>query len=396
MCKLDHKEIGKQLDIFCFSENVGKGLPMWLNNGVIIRDELISYLKKIQLRMGYQSVISPHIGNKKLYEISGHYEKYKDHSFGEISCPDGESYMLKPMNCPHHCQIYKNEPRSYRDLPLRLSEFGQVYRYEDSGSINGLLRARGFCQDDAHLFCMEDQVESEISKIIQLVIQVFNKFNFKNYKAQISLRDNSSKYIGSDDNWNKSEKSLIDACIKNKLEYNIEKGEAAFYGPKIDFMVNDSLGREWQLGSIQLDYNLPERFDLLYVGSDSKMYRPVMIHRAPFGSLERFIAILLEESQGNLPFWISPIQVSILSVSEKSKNYASSIHDIMLDSDIRAKLDNRNERLDRKILDSKLYKVPYIVVIGKEEESNGYLSIRDREDNIYKMNINNFLEFIKK
>ena len=374
---------------------MGKGLPLWLPNGVIIRDELIAFLKKEQLKMGYKGVISPHIANKKLYQISGHYYKYKEHSFGEISCDD-ESYILKPMNCPHHCEIFKSEPRSYRDLPLRFAEFGQVYRYEDSGAINGLLRARSFCQDDAHLFCRSDQVKDEIDNIIKLVLLVFNKFDFKEFKAQISLRDNSDRYIGSDEIWNLAESSLIEIAKKNNLNFEIEHGEAAFYGPKIDFMVKDSLDREWQLGSIQLDYNLPEKFELEYVNSSGQMERPVMIHRAPFGSLERFIGIILEQYQGRLPFWISPEQIRILPISDKFKDFAEQINKVLIDKDIRSSVDNRNESLNKKIKDYQLNWIPYCIIIGEKEMKSNILSIRGRNGEKYEYSIEQLIEVIYK
>ena len=345
--------------------------------------------------MGYQGVVSPHIANKKLYEISGHYEKYKEHSFGEICCPGEESYMLKPMNCPHHCQIYKSEPRSYRDLPLRFAEFGQVYRYEDSGAVNGLLRVRGFCQDDAHLFCRPDQVKVEINSIISLVLYVLNEFEFKEYKAQISLRDKSDKYIGSDEIWEQAESALIDAAKENGLVFDVVEGEAAFYGPKIDFMVKDCLNREWQLGSIQLDYNLPGKFELEYIDSDGKPSRPVMIHRAPFGSLERFIAILLEHYQGRLPFWLSPEQVMILPISDKFNEFSDSIKSKLFDSNIRAVVDSRNERLPKKIKDAQLNYIPYMIVIGQKEVDSGILSIRSREGNEEKISIDDFIKNVK-
>lgn len=377
---------------------MGKGLPLWLPNGAIIREELISYLKKIQFKMGYKGVVSPHIANKKLYEISGHYEKYKDHSFGHICCPNDDVFLLKPMNCPHHCQIYKSEQRSYRDLPLRFSEFGQVYRYEDSGALNGILRARGFCQDDAHLFCRKDQVLDEINGIIKLVLLVFNEFNFSEYKAQISIRDksNKSKYIGSDDVWEIAENSLVESAISNGLKFEIVEGEAAFYGPKIDFMVKDSLGRDWQLGSIQLDYNLPDKFELEYIDSDGNSRRPVMIHRAPFGSLERFMAILLEQSQGKLPIWLSPEQVYILPISDKYNEYCNSIKDKLIDSEVRVHLDNRNERLGKKIKDAQIKLIPYMVIIGAEEVESNILSIRYRDGEDFKISVDDFIKIISK
>lgn len=377
---------------------MGKGLPLWLPNGVIIRDELIAFLKKKQLNLGYKGVVSPHIGNKKLYQISGHYDKYKDHSFGEICCGDDESYLLKPMNCPHHCEIYKSEPRSYRDLPLRFAEFGQVYRYEDSGAVNGLLRARSFCQDDAHLFCRHDQVKDEISNIIKLVIFVFDKFGFKDFKAQASLRDisKSENYIGSDEVWEIAESSLIEVSKENNLPIQIEYGEAAFYGPKIDFMVKDSFDREWQLGSIQLDYNLPEKFELEYMDSDGIPKRPVMIHRAPFGSLERFIAIILEQYQGKLPFWISPEQIRILPISDKHLEYSNKVNEILLDKSVRSSVDNRSESLNKKIKDCQLNYIPYFIIIGDREVESNILSIRSREGEKYNLDIIQFMDFIYK
>jgi len=381
------------LNLFHFSEEVGKGLPLWLPNGAIIREELISFLKKIQIRMGYKGVVTPHIGNVNLYKISGHYEKYKEHSFGEICCGE-DAYLLKPMNCPHHCEIYKSQNRSYRDLPLRFAEFGQVYRYEDSGAINGLLRARTFCQDDAHLFCREDQVEEEISNILKLVLHVFDKFNFKEYRAQISLRDknNKEKYIGSDAVWDSAESALIKVAKENNLNIQIEEGEAAFYGPKIDFMVKDSLGREWQLGTVQLDYNLPEKFQLEYIDSDNLPKRPVMIHRAPFGSVERFIAILLEQYQGKLPFWLSPEQVRILPISDKFNDYCDEINKFLLDVDIRSSIDKRSESLSKKIKDAQLNYLPFMIIIGQKEVDSKILSIRSLDGVNYQLDINSFKE----
>lgn len=369
---------------------MGKGLPLWLPNGAIIREELISYLKKIQLKMGYKGVVTPHIGNIKLFQISGHYSKYREHSFGDICCDD-ESYMLKPMNCPFHCEIYKSQPRSYKDLPLRFAEFGQVYRYEDSGAINGLLRARSFCQDDAHLFCRADQINQEISNIIKLVLLVFGEFNFKDFRAQISLRDknNKDKYIGSDEAWEIAENALIEVAKQNNLNISIEEGEAAFYGPKIDFMVKDALDREWQLGTVQLDYNLPEKFELEYVNSDGLMSRPVMIHRAPFGSLERFIAILLEQSQGKLPIWLSPEQVRILPLSDKFNDYCNELNNKLLDRDIRSSVDDRRETLGKKIKEGQLKYVPYLIIVGQKEIESNMLSIR-HENNSLNLSIEEF------
>lgn len=344
------------------------------------------------MKMGYKGVVSPHIGNIKLFQISGHYSKYREHSFGDICC-DEESYMLKPMNCPFHCEIYKSQPRSYKDLPLRFAEFGQVYRYEDSGAVNGLLRVRSFCQDDAHLFCKPDQINQEISNIIKLVLFVFNEFNFKDFRAQISLRDksNKDKYIGSDEVWQYAEESLINVAKENNLNVSIEEGEAAFYGPKIDFMVKDALDREWQLGTVQLDYNLPEKFKLEYMDSDGLPKRPVMIHRAPFGSLERFIAILLEQSQGKLPIWLSPEQVRILPISDKFNEYSIELNDKLLDKGIRSSIDDRRESLNKKIKEAQVNYVPYMVIIGQKEIESGNLSIRDRDGVNHVLNIDDFI-----
>ena len=375
---------------------MGKGLPLWLPNGAILREELISYLKKIQIKMGYKGVVTPHIGNINLYKTSGHYDKYKEHSFGEICCGE-DSYLIKPMNCPHHCEIYKSEPRSYRDLPLRLAEFGQVYRYEDSGAVNGLLRVRSFCVDDSHLFCRPDQVKQELSNIIKLVLLVFKEFDFKDFKAQISLRDksNKEKYIGSDEVWELAEQSLIDVSKENKLNIQIEEGEAAFYGPKIDFIVKDFLDREWQLGTIQLDYNLPDKFELEYIDSDGKPKRPVMIHRAPFGSLERFIAILLEQYQGKLPFWLSPEQIKILPISDKFGEYSEKINSKLLNLDLRCSIDNRSESLGKKIKEAQLNHIPYMIIIGQKEMETDILSIRSREGSVFQSKLEDFLDIIK-
>lgn len=346
--------------------------------------------------MGYKGVVSPHIGNIKLFQTSGHYSKYREHSFGDICCGD-ESYMLKPMNCPFHCEIYKSQPRSYRDLPLRFAEFGQVYRFEDSGALNGLLRVRSFCQDDAHLFCRPDQINQEINNIIKLVLMVFGEFNFNEFKVQISLRDknNKDKYIGSDEVWDIAEKSLIEVVKENNLNYSVEEGEAAFYGPKIDFMVKDSLGRDWQLGTVQLDYNLPEKFELDYIDSDNKGKRPVMIHRAPFGSIERFIAILLEVSQGKLPFWLSPEQVRILPISDSFNEYSESINNNLIDLGIRSMVDNRRETLSKKIKDAQNNFIPYMLIIGKKEIESGILSIRSRNGDLINCKVNELLYNLK-
>lgn len=347
--------------------------------------------------MGYKGVVTPHIGNIKLFQISGHYSKYREHSFGDICCGEHESYMLKPMNCPFHCEIYKSQPRSYKDLPLRFAEFGQVYRYEDSGAVNGLLRARSFCQDDAHLFCRQDQINQEINNIIKLVLLVFGEFNFKDFRAQVSLRDksNKDKYIGSDEAWEIAENALIEVAKENNLSFSLEEGEAAFYGPKIDFMVKDALDREWQLGTVQLDYNLPEKFELEYINADGEVERPVMIHRAPFGSLERFIAIILEQSQGKLPIWLSPEQVRILPLSDKFVDFCNELNNYLLDKEIRSSIDNRRETLNKKIKDAQLNYVPYMVIIGQKEVESGILSIRDRDGINHNLNLENFLIKLK-
>lgn len=388
---MNHKEISSQLSIFAFSENVGKGLPLYLPNGAIIKDELMSYLKKIQFMLDYQMVSSPHIALRKLYEISGHYEKYKEDSFG-IMLADGEEYMLKAMNCPHHCEIYKSSPRSYRDLPLRFSEFGQVYRYEDSGALNGLLRARGFCQDDAHIFCRHDQVESEIANVIKLVKFVLNKFNFEDISIKLSFRDESDKYIGSIENWQNAEKALISVCDKYELAYEIARGDAAFYGPKIDFVIQDSLDRSWQLGTVQLDYNLPERFELAYVNQMNELDRPVMIHRAPFGSLERFIAILLEQS--NLPLWLSPLQVSVIPIADRHIEGCKNVEQLLKRKMIRAKVDESNERMQKKILNAVDQRVPYMIVVGDKEIESGILSVRINNSSV-KMDIDAFVKLFQ-
>ena len=380
--KRDHRKLGKELELFTFSQKVGQGLPLWLPNGAALRERLENFLKTAQTKAGYEQVISPHIGNKELYMTSGHYEKYGADSFQPIQTPaDGEEFLLKPMNCPHHCEIYKNKPWSYRDLPKRYAEFGTVYRYEQSGELHGLTRARGFTQDDAHIFCMQEQLDEEFKKVIDLVLYVFTSLGFEDFTAQVSLRDKNKpeKYIGSSENWDLAEKAIISAAREKHLDYVVEIGEAAFYGPKLDFMVKDALGRKWQLGTIQVDYNLPERFDLTYKGSDNELHRPVMIHRAPFGSMERFVAILLEHTGGNFPFWLMPKQDNILCVSEKYKNYALKVLNFLENHEIRAHLDDRNETIGKKIRESEISKVPYMLILGEKEAQNETVSLRKHQ-----------------
>jgi len=377
--KRDHRKIGKEMELFMFSEMVGKGLPMWLPKGTALRLRLEDFLKKIQRRFGYQQVMTPHIGNKQLYVTSGHYAKYGKDSFQPIHTPEeGEEYLLKPMNCPHHCEIYKWQPRSYKDLPLRLAEFGTVYRYEQSGELHGLTRVRSFTQDDAHIFCRPDQVKDEFLKVMDIIFIIFKALNFENFEAQISLRDpnNREKYIGSDDNWERSEKAIIEACEEKGLKAKVELGEAAFYGPKLDFMVRDAIGRKWQLGTIQVDYNLPERFNLEYTGADNQKHRPVMIHRAPFGSMERFVAVLIEHTGGKFPLWLTPEQVAILPISEKFNDYAEKIKQYLDMQDIRAIVDDRNEKIGRKIRDNEMKRIPYMLVVGEKEAENGEVAVR--------------------
>jgi threonyl-tRNA synthetase len=375
----DHRKLGKELELFAFSQKVGQGLPLWLPKGAALRDRLEQFLKKAQKKAGYEQVVTPHIGSKELYVTSGHFAKYGADSFQPISTPqEGEEFMLKPMNCPHHCEIYNVRPWSYKDLPKRYAEFGTVYRYEQSGELHGLTRVRGFTQDDAHIFCTPDQLDLEFKKVIDLVLYVFGSLGFENFTAQISLRDqeNREKYIGSDENWEKAESAIINAARDKGLNTVVEYGEAAFYGPKLDFMVKDALGRQWQLGTIQVDYNLPERFELTYKGSDNELHRPVMIHRAPFGSMERFIAILLEHTAGNFPLWLMPEQAIILSLSEKYENYAKKVLELLENHEIRALVDNRNETIGRKIRDAEGQKYPFMLIVGEEEECNGTISVR--------------------
>lgn len=377
--KRDHRKLGKELELFAFSEKVGAGLPLWLPKGAMLRERLQQFLQKAQMESGYLPVITPHIGSKNLYVTSGHYEKYGKDSFQPIKTPqEGEEFFLKPMNCPHHCEIYKTSPRSYKDLPLRLAEFGTVYRYEQSGELHGLTRVRGFTQDDAHLFCMPGQVKEEFKKVIDLVLYVFESLGFKDYTAQISLRDKEdrTKYIGSDENWDLAEQSIIEAVEEKGLNAVIEYGEAAFYGPKLDFMVRDAIGRKWQLGTIQVDYNLPERFDLTYIGEDNAKHRPVMIHRAPFGSLERFIAVLIEHCAGKFPMWLTPVQAKILPISDKFLSYAENVLSQLKNNDIRAEIDDRSEKIGKKIRDTELAKVPLMLIIGEKEVNEELVSVR--------------------
>lgn len=377
--KRDHRKIGKELELFTFSQSVGAGLPLWLPRGTQLRMRLEEFLKRIQKKYGYQQVITPHIGAKQLYVTSGHYEKYGKDSFQPIHTPqEGEEFLLKPMNCPHHCEIFKTFPRSYKDLPLRFAEFGTVYRYEQSGELHGLTRVRGFTQDDAHLFCRPDQLKDEFLKVMDIIFIIFEALDFENFEAQISLRDpeNREKYIGSDENWDKAEQAIIEACQEKGLKARIELGEAAFYGPKLDFMVKDALGRRWQLGTIQVDYNLPERFDLEYTGDDNKKHRPVMIHRAPFGSMERFVAVLIEHTAGKFPLWLTPDQVSIMPISEKYNDYAWQIARELEEQDIRVIVDDRNEKIGRKIRDNELKRIPYMLIVGEKEAENNEVSVR--------------------
>ena len=381
--KRDHRKIGKELELFAFSQKVGSGLPLWLPKGTQLRLRLEYFLKKIQLQFDYEQVMTPHIGSKDLYVTSGHYAKYGKDSFQPIHTPeDDEEFLLRPMNCPHHCEIYKVKPRSYKDLPFRLAEFGTVYRYEQSGELHGLTRVRGFTQDDAHIFCTPDQVKDEFLKVVDIIFIIFKALDFENFEAQISLRDpeDKVKYIGSDENWDKAERAIIEACEEKGLKTKIEYGEAAFYGPKLDFMVKDALGRRWQLGTIQVDYNLPERFELEYTGADNQKHRPVMIHRAPFGSMERFIAVLIEHTAGRFPLWLAPDQVVVLPVSEKYNDYAHSVLKALKLQDIRGEVDDRNEKMGRKIRDNELKRIPYLLIVGEREAENNEVSVRKQGD----------------
>jgi threonyl-tRNA synthetase len=396
----DHRKLGKELDLFTFSKKVGQGLPLWLPKGTELRDRLQRFLEDAQKKAGYKKVMSPHIGSKELYVTSGHYDKYGEDSFQPILTPnDSEIFMLRPMNCPHHCEIFNSKPLSYRDLPLRLAEFGTVYRYEQSGELHGLSRVRGFTVDDAHIFCAPEQVDSEFKNTIDLVLYVFKSLGFSEFYAQVSLRDpnNPDKYIGSKENWNIAEKAILDAAKEKELDYKVEYGEAAFYGPKLDFMVKDALGRSWQLGTIQVDYNLPERFELTYKGRDNKDLRPVMLHRAPFGSMERFVAILLEHTAGVFPLWLATIQVEILIVSENFKNYGEKVLNILENDEIRAHLDDRNETVGKKIRESEINKIPFMIVVGENEVKNNTISIRRHHgDDLGEMKIEKFIDIIKK
>lgn len=397
--KRDHRKLGKELELFTFSEKVGMGLPLWLPKGTMLRERLIQFLQKAQVKAGYLPVATPHIAQKELYVCSGHYEKYGKDSFQPIKTPsEGEEFFLKPMNCPHHCEIYKSSPKSYKDLPVRYAEFGTVYRYEQHGELHGLTRVRGFTQDDAHLFVRPDQVKEEFCKVIDLVLYVFNALDFKDYTAQVSLRDpeNKTKYIGSEENWNLAEQAIIESAAEKGLKTVVETGEAAFYGPKLDFMVKDALGRKWQLGTIQVDYNLPERFELEYTGADNQKHRPVMIHRAPFGSLERFIAVLIEHCGGNFPLWLTPNQVAICPISEKYNDYAKKVLELLNNSDIRGLVDDRNEKIGKKIRDNEVNKIPFMLVVGEKEEAEGMVSVREHgKGDIGSMKIEDFAKLIQ-
>ncbi len=398
--KRDHRKLGKELDLFTFSQKVGQGLPLWMPNGARLRERLENFLKKVQQKYGYEPVITPHIGQKELYVTSGHYAKYGADSFQPIHTPtEGEEFLLKPMNCPHHCEIYKARPRSYRDLPIRFAEFGTVYRYEQSGELHGLTRVRGFTQDDAHIFCRPDQLKNEFIKVIDIIFYIFKVLDFKDYTAQISLRDpnNAEKYIGSDENWDKAENAIIEACKEKGLNTVIEKGEAAFYGPKLDFMVRDAIGRKWQLGTIQVDYNLPERFELEYIGQDNAAHRPVMIHRAPFGSMERFVAVLIEHTGGKFPLWLTPVQAVVLPISEKFNDYAQKVVEQLNLSDVRAILDERNEKIGKKIRDNELKRIPYLLIVGEKEAQDGLVAVRRQgEGDQGAMTIDEFAQFVNK
>ncbi len=398
--KRDHRKIGKEMELFTFSQEVGQGLPMWLPKGAMLREQLENFLKKVQKKFGYEQVITPHIGDINLYKTSGHYAKYGADSFQTIKTPaEGEEYMLKPMNCPHHCELYKFKPRSYKDLPVRMAEFGTVYRYEQSGELHGLTRVRGFTQDDAHIYCRPDQLKDEFKKVIDIIFIIFKALDFENYTAQISLRDpeKPEKYIGSPENWDKAERAIIEACEEKGLNTVTELGEAAFYGPKLDFMIKDALGRSWQLGTIQVDYNLPERFKLEYIGADDNRHRPVMIHRAPFGSMERFVAVLIEHTAGKFPLWLTPEQVVILPISEKYNEYAESLSNFLNNSDIRTLIDDRNEKIGRKIRDNELKRIPYLLIVGEKEAESEMVAVRKQgEGDQGTMTKEEFAKFIQK
>jgi len=398
--KRDHRKLGKELELFTFSQRVGQGLPLWLPKGAQLRERLENFLKKVQKEHGYEQVITPHIGQKELWETSGHYAKYGKDSFQPIHTPqEGEEFLLKPMNCPHHCEIYKSKPRSYRDLPVRLAEFGTVYRYEQSGELHGLTRVRGFTQDDAHIYCRPDQLRDEFIKVIDIILYIFKTLDFSDFHTQVSLRDpeDREKYIGTDENWEKAEKAILDAVEARGMEnVQVEYGEAAFYGPKLDFMVRDALGRKWQLGTIQVDYNLPERFELEYIGSDNQKHRPVMIHRAPFGSMERFVAILIEHTAGKFPLWLTPDQAVILPISEKFHDYAQKVSEFLKNYDIRTLIDERSEKIGKKIRDNELKRIPYLLIVGEKEEESGLVSVRRQgEGDKGTMNLKEFSEFLK-
>jgi len=396
----DHRKLGKELELFVFSQKVGQGLPLWLPKGAQLRERLENFLKKIQVKHGYLPVITPHIGQKELYITSGHYEKYGKNSFKPIHTPEeGEEFLLKPMNCPHHCEIYKSKPRSYKDLPIRFAEFGTVYRYEQSGELHGLTRVRGFTQDDAHLFCRPDQIKEEFIKVIDIIYTVFKAFDFQDFISQVSLRDpeNREKYIGTDENWEKAEQAIIEATQEKGMQTTIVIGEAAFYGPKLDFMVKDALGRKWQLGTIQVDYNLPDRFELEYTGSDDQKHRPVMIHRAPFGSMERFVAVLIEHTAGKFPLWLTPDQVVVLPISEKYHDYAEKVLKFLNNYDIRTLIDTRNEKIGKKIRDNELKRIPYLLIVGEKEEADGTVAVRRQgEGNKGVMKLEEFKDFLTK
>jgi threonyl-tRNA synthetase len=395
----DHRKIGKELELFTFSQKVGSGLPLWLPKGAQLRERLEDFLKQVQRKHGYEQVITPHIGQKELYVVSGHYAKYGESSFKPISTPtEGEEFLLKPMNCPHHCEIYKFKPRSYRDLPIRMAEFGTVYRYEQSGELHGLTRVRGFTQDDAHIFCRPDQLKEEFIKVIDIIFIIFGALDFKDFLVQISLRDpdDKEKYIGSDENWEKAEKAIIEATQEKGLDARIEYGEAAFYGPKLDFLVKDAIGRKWQLGTIQVDYNLPERFDLEYTGSDNQKHRPVMIHRAPFGSMERFVAVLIEHTAGKFPLWLTPEQFVILPISEKVNKYAEKVLNFLKNYDLRGLIDLRSEKIGKKIRDNELKRIPYLLIVGEKEAENQTVSVRKQgEGDKGSVNLEEFANFVK-
>jgi threonyl-tRNA synthetase len=397
--KRDHRVLGRDLELFTFSQKVGSGLPLWLPKGADLRERLENFLKKVQRKAGYVQVITPHIGNVELYKTSGHFAKYGKDSFQPINTPiEGEQFFLKPMNCPHHCEIYKNKPRSYKDLPIRIAEFGTVYRYEQSGELHGLTRVRGFTQDDAHIFCTAEQLKDEFKGVIQIVMHIFKALDFKEYTTQISLRDpgNKEKYIGSDENWEKAESAIIEVAMESGLEYVLVEGEAAFYGPKMDFMVKDALGRKWQLGTIQVDYNLPDRFELEYTGSDNEKHRPIMIHRAPFGSMERFVAVLLEHCAGNFPLWLTPEQAIILPISDKYLDYAKNVLNLLKNSEIRALVDERSEKAGKKIRDAEVRKIPFMLVVGEKEEMAGTVSVRKHgEGDLGTLSIEDFIKKIQ-